>query len=99
MREIFPSGLPTALCTFPPHNYTTFSGAVTNNNSANKIARKLLKKRFLSRFFQGCFPHGLNLLVKEILNARKKNKGGSNGSTYHLGYPWEYLLTFIVECK
>ena len=84
---------------FSTHDSTTFYGVVTENTSANKLARKLLKQSFPSLFFQGCPPHSLNLLVKYIFNARNTNVGGSNEDTHPLGYPFEYLLPFIVGYK
>ena len=84
---------------FPTHESTKFSGAATDNTSTNKIARKLPKQCFMFHLFQGCFLHGLNLLVEYIFNTRNMNKGGSNETTYLLGNPFEYLLTFIFGCK
>ena len=82
-----------------PHDSTSFSGAVTDNTSSNKLSWNLRKQHFPYRFFQWYFPRGLNLSVKDTFNTRKTKKGGRNEATYLLGYPFEYLLTFIVGCK
>ena len=78
---------------------TIFAGAVTDNTSANKLAWRILAERHPSMYFQGCTSHGLNLLVKDILGATKTMKAGEEEKTYPTGYPFEYLLEFVKDCK
>jgi hypothetical protein len=43
--------------------------------------------------------HGLNLLVKDILAATKKQPAGGGPAQYPVGYPFEDLLLFVIDCK
>ncbi len=78
---------------------TSFAGAVTDNTSANKNAWRQLKEAHPTCFFQGCTSHCLHLLVKEVFSASKTRKGSSTEATYPVGYPFEDLLQFAIDCK
>jgi Protein of unknown function (DUF 659) len=81
------------------HTDSMFSGAFTDNTSANKKAWVLLKAKFPGRFFQGCTSHGLHLMVKDIFGPTKTKKAGALEATYPAGYPFENLLSFAADCK
>jgi hypothetical protein len=74
-------------------------GAITDNTSTNKKVWKKLEQKYPNRFFHGCVSHGLNLLVKDILAATKKQPPGGGPAQYPLGYPFEDLLLFVLDCK
>lgn len=74
-------------------------GTITDNTAANKKAWKELERKYPNRFFHGCVSHGLNLLVKDILAATKKQPPGGGSAQYPDGYPFEDLLVFVVDCK
>ncbi|KAI2510962.1 transposase [Fragilaria crotonensis] len=74
------------------------AGAIMDNTSANKRAWTLLKAFHPDKFFQGCVAHGLHLLVKDIF-AATKTKRNHIEARYPDLYPFEYLLTFTMECK
>jgi hypothetical protein len=75
------------------------SWAVTDNTSTNKLAWKLLKDKNPGKFFAGCVSHGLHLMVKDVFNAAKTKRGGSDETKFPNGYPFAYLLDFANDCK
>jgi hypothetical protein len=79
---------------------TQFSGATTDNTSANRSAWTQLKTKLPGLFFQGCMSHGLHLLVKDIFAATKTRRHGHGvEAQYPDGYPFDYLLEFANDCK
>lgn len=74
-------------------------GCVTDNTPANKKAWKELEQKYPNGFFHGCVFHGLNLLVKDIFAAKKKQPDGGGPAQYPIGYPFEYLVLFAADCK
>ena len=74
-------------------------GAITDNTSTNKKVWTKLEEKYPDRFFHGCVSHGLNLLVKDILAATKKQPAGGGPAQYPVGYPFEDLLLFVIDCK
>lgn len=78
---------------------TTFSGAVTDNTSANKAAWEILQDKHPTMFFHGCVAHGLHLMVKDIFAATKIKKPGEVEPTYPNDYPFEEMLQLAVDCK
>ena len=78
---------------------TEFAGVVTDNTSTNKKAWILLHDMFPSCYFQGCCSHGIHLFVKDIFTAAKTKKTGNIEATYPIGYPFQKMLEFIVNCK
>ncbi|KAI2507919.1 transposase [Fragilaria crotonensis] len=81
------------------HPNTTFAGAVTDNTSANRNAWAILSTKFPSMFFQGCCPHGLHLIVKDIFGASKTKKRGEAAATFPDGYPFEEMFDFVDGVK
>ncbi|MEN9524168.1 MAG: hypothetical protein RL536_237 [Candidatus Parcubacteria bacterium] len=77
---------------------TKFAG-FTDNTAANKSAWLMLKQDYPKMFFNGCMSHGLHLLVKDIFAASKVRRAGCLEPGYPVGYPFEYLLQFAIECK
>ena len=75
------------------------AGAVTDNTSANKKMWSILEREYPTHFFHGCVAHGLNLLVKDILCAKKKEPPGGGPAAYPDGYPFEDLMVFANDCK
>ncbi|KAH6593552.1 hypothetical protein BASA50_007266 [Batrachochytrium salamandrivorans] len=43
--------------------------------------------------------HGIHLLVKDIFAATKTKKAGNTEATYPIGYPFQEMLEFIVDCR
>ena len=74
-------------------------GAITDNTSTNKKVWTKLEEKYPDRFFHGCVSHGLNLPVKDILAATKKQPAGGGPAQYPVGYPFEDLLLFVIDCK
>ncbi|KAH9273338.1 hypothetical protein BASA83_004337 [Batrachochytrium salamandrivorans] len=74
------------------------AGAVTDNTATNRKAWTELQRRYPKMYFHGCASHGLHLLVKDIFAATKAKKGRPTAD-YPEGYPFEYLLNFVQDCK
>jgi hypothetical protein len=74
-------------------------GCVTDNTAANKKAWKELEEKYPNLFFHGCVSHRLNLLVKDIFGAKKKQCDDGGPAQYPEGYPFEDLLLFAADCK
>ena len=74
-------------------------GCVTDNTAANKKAWEKLEEKYPNGFFHGCVSHGLNLLVKDIFAAKKKQQEGGGPLQYPADYPFEDLMTFTADCK
>lgn len=74
------------------------AGAVTDNTATNKKAWIELQRRYPTMYFHGCASHGLHLLVKDIFAATKAKRGRPIAD-YPEGYPFEYLLNFVQDCK
>ena len=75
------------------------AGCVTDNTAANKKAWEQLEEKYPNLFFHGCLSHGLNLLVKDIFAAKKKQSDDGGPAQYPEGYPFEDLLLFAADCK
>ena len=90
-------------------------GCVTDNTAANKKVWKELEQKYPNRFFHGCVSHGLNLLVKDIFAAKKKQPDGAvallNTNKYHLWivlgrlfvilFPsrLKYIMKMVLRCR
>ncbi|KAH6596166.1 hypothetical protein BASA50_005206 [Batrachochytrium salamandrivorans] len=81
------------------YDSTDFAGVVTNNISTNRKAWTLLREMFPSCYFQGCCSHGIHLLVKDIFAATKTKKARNTEATYPIGYLFQEMLEFIVDCR
>ena len=66
-------------------------GCVTDNTAANKKVWKELEQKSPNRFFHGCVSNGLNLLVKDIFAAKKKQPDGGALLNIQMG---THLKTF-----
>ena len=75
------------------------AGCVTDNSAANKKAWQQLEGKYPNLFFHGCVSHRLNLLVKDIFAAKKKQRDDGGPAQYPEGYPFEDLLLFAADCK
>jgi len=73
-------------------------GAVTEYTATNRKAWIELQQRYPKMYFHGCASHGLHLLVKYFFAATKA-KRGQTIPDYPEGYPFEYLLNFVQDCK
>lgn len=62
-------------------------GAVTDNTATNKLMWKQLERQFPTKFFNGCSPHALALLVKDIFSP----------TVVPEGYPFDELNEFIPK--
>ena len=74
-------------------------GAITGNTFTNKKVWKEMEQKYSDRFFHCCVSHGLHLLVKDIFAATKKQSVGGAPAQYPMGYCFEDLLLFVVDCK
>ncbi|KAJ1340194.1 hypothetical protein BSLG_005187 [Batrachochytrium salamandrivorans] len=54
---------------------------------------------FPSCYFQGCCFHGIHFPVKDIFAATKTKKTSNTEATYPIGYPFQEMLEFIVDCR
>lgn len=78
---------------------TIFSGATSDNITANKNAWKIFKEKYASCYFQCSCSHDLHFLAKDIITATIKMKMGAQEATYPDGYPLEHLLNFTEGSK
>jgi hypothetical protein len=86
-------------CMIVRHENTLFADTVTNNTNTNKKAWQLLKARFPSCYFQGCYSHGVHLFVKDVFKTTKTKKRGNTKPMYPDIYLFDYLHDFIEDCN